>query len=530
VNGRLIVNNWTPHTGTANTGTIALVAGRRYDIRIDYFENSGAATMRLLWSSPRQVREVVPQDKLFSVPRPVAPSNLTATPLSTSSIRLAWADNATNESGYLLERSADGTTFTTIATLGANTTAYDDTGLAEGTTYYYRVRAFNVAGQSAPSNVAVATTADQPTVVTVANTTEFRAAVNAAAPNTHILLQPGVYGAGNFFDDIHGAAGRVIVIGAADVNNKPIFRGGSEALHFSDCSYLELRDLVIEQATGNGINIDDGGTIDTPSHHITLRNLIVRDIGTGGNNDGIKLSGLDDFLVVGCDVRRWGTGGSAIDMVGCHRGVITNSYFSHGDAAGNTGVQAKGGCRDIVVRDNRFEHAGLRAVQIGGSTGLQFFRPQPPPGYEAKDVTVEGNVIIGSQAAVTFVNVDGALVRYNTIYRPTRWVFRILQETTEPGFVPSRNGVVTDNIIAFRSDELSTAVNVGPNTAPQTFTFARNWWFCINNPAASTPSLPVTETNGVYGVDPQFVAPESGDLHLQPGSPAANYGAYAPRP
>ena len=451
--------------------------------------------------------------------------------MSGSSIHLAWADNAANESGFLVERSTDGVTFSTVATLGANATAFDDTGLAEATTYYYRVRAFNVAGQGGASNVAAATTANQPTVVFVSNTTEFRAAVNAAAPNTHILLQPGVYDPGQLLRQHPRRTGRqLIVIGAADANNKPIFRGGSEALHFSDCSYLEIRDLVVEQATANGINIDDGGTIDTPSHHVTLRNLVVRDIGTGGNNDGIKLSGLDDFLVVGCDVRRWGTGGSGIDMVGCHDGVIANSYFSHGDAAGNTGVQAKGGCPNIAIRDNRFEHAGLRAVQIGGSTGLQFFRPQPPPGYEAKDVTVEGNVIIGSQAAVTFVNVDGAVVRFNTIYRPTRWVFRILQETTEPGFVPSRNGVLTDNIIAFRSDELSTAVNVGPNTAPQTFTFARNWWFCINNPAASTPTLPVAETSGVYGIDPLFVAPGSNDLHLQSGSPAANYGAYATRP
>jgi hypothetical protein len=145
-------------------------------------------------------------------------------------------------------------------------------------------------------------------------------------------------------------------------------------------------------------------------------------------------------------------------------------------------------------------------------------------------VTVEGNVIIGSQAAVTFVNVDGSLVRFNTIYRPTRWIIRILQETTAPGFVPSRNGVFTDNIVAFRSDELSTAVNVGPNTAPQTFQFARNWWFCINDPARSTPTLPAAEVGGTYGIDPQFVNAEGGDLHLRPGSPAAHVGAYAPRP
>jgi Right handed beta helix region len=229
-------------------------------------------------------------------------------------------------------------------------------------------------------------------------------------------------------------------------------------------------------------------------------------------------------------VEYWGVWGSGIDMVGCHNGVIAASVFRHGDTTGANGVQAKGGSTGVVIRDNRFEHAGMRAVQIGGSTGLEFFRPQPPAGYEAANVTVEGNVIVGSEAAIAFVNTDGATVRFNTIYRPTKWVIRILQETTAPGFVPCRNGVFTDNIVAFRTGDLATTVNIGPWTAPETFQFARNWWFCIDNPAGSTPTLPTAEVGGTYGVDPQFIAPEAGDFHLQPGSPASAVGAYAPRP
>ncbi len=370
----------------------------------------------------------------------------------------------------------------------------------------------------------------QPTQVSVGTTAEFRSAVAAATPGTHILLRPGVYSGGNFFTNIQGTAAQPIVIRAADPLNMPIFRGSSEGLHFSDVAYLELRNLIVEGASGNGINIDDAGTYDTPSHHVTLSGLIVRNIGATGNQDGIKLSGVQHFVVEHSTILSWGGGGSGIDMVGCHQGVIQGNVFRHGDTVGHNGVQAKGGTTNIRVLDNRFEQAGMRAIQIGGSTGLEFFRPQPPQGFEAKDVTVEGNVIIGSQAAIAFVNIDGATVRYNTFYRPTRWVMRILQETTSPGFVPSRNGVFTDNIIAFRSDELSTTVNIGPNTAPQTFQFARNWWYCLNDPSRSTPSLPTLETGGVYGIDPRLVNAEAGDLRLQPGSPAANYGAYAPRP
>ena len=68
VNGQLIVNNWTDHSLTENTGTISLIAGRLHTIRIEYYENAGDATMRLLWSSPSTPKEVVPSTRLHSFP------------------------------------------------------------------------------------------------------------------------------------------------------------------------------------------------------------------------------------------------------------------------------------------------------------------------------------------------------------------------------------------------------------------------------------------------------------------------------
>ncbi|SDD76259.1 Por secretion system C-terminal sorting domain-containing protein [Dyadobacter soli] len=97
----------------------------------------------------------------FQVP-PDAPSNLTATAVSTSQIDLKWADNADNESGYQVERSQNGTTFTKIADLAANITTYKNTTLAAATEYFYRVRAVNAAGASAYSNTGSAKTQNIP--------------------------------------------------------------------------------------------------------------------------------------------------------------------------------------------------------------------------------------------------------------------------------------------------------------------------------------------------------------------------------
>ena len=85
---------------------------------------------------------------------PAAPSNLTVAAVSASQINLSWSDNSSNEDGFIIERSLNGTSFTVIGTVGANVTSYASTGLVKNTRYYYRVSAFNGLGASGYSNTA----------------------------------------------------------------------------------------------------------------------------------------------------------------------------------------------------------------------------------------------------------------------------------------------------------------------------------------------------------------------------------------
>jgi hypothetical protein len=364
----------------------------------------------------------------------------------------------------------------------------------------------------------------------VGDAAEFNRVVSAAKPGDQVLVAPGEYRNNFHFRGVHGTATAPIVIAAADPDRPPQFVGKTAPLHFAGASHLELRNLVVSGAGGNGLNIDDGDAPDQPAHHITLRNVRVRDTGPKGNSDGIKLSGVDDFVVENCTVERWGSGGSAIDMVGCHRGLVSGCTFRKGGA---NGVQAKGGSSAVTVRACRFEDAGERAVNLGGSTGDASFRPRlkdfpENARYEAKDLRVEGCTFVGGGAAVAFVGVDGAVVRYNTIYRPGRYAVRILQEKTGAGFVPCRNGVFENNVVVFRSDAWVTGgVNVGADTAPKTFTFAGNLWYCEDRPGRSEPQLPTAEANGVVGKNPRFVDPAKGDFAVGPDSPARDRGAHA---
>ncbi len=83
---------------------------------------------------------------------PAAPSNLRAVAVSTREIDLSWKDNANNEDGFKLERSTNGVTFVQIGAPGLNVTNAADQGLPPGSINYYRVRAYNAAGDSAYSN------------------------------------------------------------------------------------------------------------------------------------------------------------------------------------------------------------------------------------------------------------------------------------------------------------------------------------------------------------------------------------------
>jgi fibronectin type 3 domain-containing protein len=96
---------------------------------------------------------------------PPAPTNLTATAVSSSQIDLSWTDNSTSETGYKIERSTDGgMSFTEIAQVAANTTSFSNTNLTPETTYHYRVRGTNANGDGPYSNVAFATTPPDPPV------------------------------------------------------------------------------------------------------------------------------------------------------------------------------------------------------------------------------------------------------------------------------------------------------------------------------------------------------------------------------
>ncbi|MBA3936008.1 MAG: hypothetical protein H0X38_00970 [Planctomycetes bacterium] len=66
LDGALVIDNWTNHSPTTNTAVpVTLLAGDLHDLRVEYFENTGGATVRLLWSTPTRGLTVIPVTQLY---------------------------------------------------------------------------------------------------------------------------------------------------------------------------------------------------------------------------------------------------------------------------------------------------------------------------------------------------------------------------------------------------------------------------------------------------------------------------------
>ena len=146
-------------------GTYALIA--TLPAGSQAYSNTGLNANTRYWYRTRAVNAsdtsaYAPATSVSTLVGPPAPSNLVASPVSATQMTLTWTDNTTTEAGFTVERaptvSGAAGTFVAIATLAPDAVSYTDAGLTQNTRYWYRVRAFETVDVSAYSNVANATT------------------------------------------------------------------------------------------------------------------------------------------------------------------------------------------------------------------------------------------------------------------------------------------------------------------------------------------------------------------------------------
>lgn len=132
-----------------------LAANFRYYYRVTALNSAGEAPV-----SPVASALTLPAANV-----PAAPSNLRATAVAATRITLAWNDNASNETGFTIQRSTNGgSSWTTVGTVGPNVTTFTNV-VSKRKTYVYRVYATGSGGNSDYSNNLTVTTPNRGSVV-----------------------------------------------------------------------------------------------------------------------------------------------------------------------------------------------------------------------------------------------------------------------------------------------------------------------------------------------------------------------------
>lgn len=157
LNNQLVIDNWGPHGVTDNTATMSLTAGQKYNIRLEYRDVTGSATMQLRWTQPAAAEQVIPLEYLFlDLAAPSTPTNLIAGKTNNSAT-LSWSASADDVAVLFYNIYRDNVK---IAQIGAGATTYTDTGLSSNTTYTYQVQAVDGWHRLSARSAAVSVTTD----------------------------------------------------------------------------------------------------------------------------------------------------------------------------------------------------------------------------------------------------------------------------------------------------------------------------------------------------------------------------------
>ena len=336
---------------------------------------------------------------------PAAPTGLSATATAGDArAQLAWSVSA-GATSYTVKRAANAGGPYAVVQSGVSTTSYTNTGLTNGSVYYYVVTAINAVGESANSNQ-VSVTPTAPVTpppggrnVDVHTADELTAALASALPGDVINLADGIYnGKVNLRDSYYASFGttrsgtaqapitlrgsRAAVIDGGSVPDPDkILKKGSYGLHWVGASYWQIVGISVINAQ-KGIVLDGNTTAGGGSSHVVLDGIRVYNI----EEEGIHLRAFSsDNVIKNSDVSftgrargqaRYGEGiyiGSADSNWGTHSGglpdqsdrnqVVNNRIIRTGAES----IDIKEGTHSGLIKGNYFDGAGIAGENFADS-------------------------------------------------------------------------------------------------------------------------------------------------------------------
>lgn len=364
--------NWGPSiatvTDTAASGTIKLAVA----LSAIGSPASARAAFQVLNSSwtPTLDPHVIAYARI-----PAAPTGLAATGSNTQ-IGLTWTASSGAASYNVYRGATAGGESTTAIATGITSTSYTNTGLTNGTTYYYKVKAVNAGGTSGYSNEAAAIPSSNVSYYVSPSGNDAnpgtlaspwltsQKAGNSATPGSTVYFRTGVYG--HFDVNVSGSAAAGYITFTNYPGETPIIDGGSYTgsfdhglIHILDQSYIKINGFEVRNGSSNastfgpcGIFVQSysnaGGYIQILNNYV---HNIVQTAASGGNAHGILVRGedavhvLNNVTVSGNTVSACQTGKSESLTVSANVQYFTVSNNTVHDN-NNIGIDCTGGYSD----------------------------------------------------------------------------------------------------------------------------------------------------------------------------------------
>ncbi len=359
-----------------------------------------------------------------------------------------------------------------------------------------------------------------------------------ARPGDEIILLPGRHRPATF-ERLHGSPGSPITIRAAAKDKPTIIAATLDGLRIKDAAHIVIRDIQITGGSASGIWLAgasapsaptesaDGARAQAPTRarDIYIDNVSISRIGPRGERHGLILAGFADVRINRLQVEGWG--GSAVELIACEDVAISRSAFRGlSDHSQACGIRARAGSDRVSITESRFENAGDIAVCMGGRSNPDEFIPPLPAGAasptvaEAMRIMIDQSIIVGSLCPIAFIHATDCVVRSNTIYRPTRCVFALLQQNPDLAIRPNARNLFGGNLITWKAGDVSRLVEADEGVTITDFILEQNLWWSDDPPdrrdkLGPLPGRPEQTADQLFDVNPQF------SETLKPGNPDA---------
>lgn len=350
------------------------------------------------------------------------------------------------------------------------------------------------------------------------------AALAKLAPGVRLNFATGTYD-GGYISNFGGTQAAPGWLRASDGPRTAKFTNG---IGMEQVHYLALDGLEIEKSTGHGIQLSSGAgpwSSDTISHEVVLHRMYIHHTALAS----FKGSQAKGVYVIGNELAYANPDRQNVEV------VVIDDVVVAGNEAHHSGYfnEHKGGALNGRIFRN-YVHDSTGGILVGGDCTGQQFLVNPNADYEAKNLLVYSNLMVGGEeAAFRIVDCKDCTVANNTWMstNPKAWL-RILAvgfgdasgcDAKKLGFA---NLKVVNNV--FYSATPPT-YGIASNATPADYlTLTHNAWFAANGDVTQVASdIPFTaEPTSIY-VDPGLVAPPS-DAHPAASSPLVGKGIAVP--